>query len=930
VAGSWRSGSPWWDTFAVAELPSGTVTFVFTDLEGSSRLWEEFPEAMHDALAVHDEILRSSVERHGGRVVKMRGDGVHAVFETADAAVVAAVAAQSALGQYPWGATGPLRVRIGIHSGSATLREGDYFGSAVNRAARLMDLAHGDQIVCSQATADLARDGLSGGMGLVDLGEHGLRDLTRAERVFQVSAPALASSFPALRSLESYATNLPVQMTEFVGREREVEETASALADSRVVTLTGVGGVGKTRLALQVAAEVLPAFSDGVFLVELGGINDATAIDKCIAAALLVVQQHGQTITESLLSFLGNKRLLVVLDNCEHLLEPVALLVSQMLSAAPGMKVLATSREALRIDGEQVFAVPSLAVPDDDADLGLLADADAVRLFVDRARATRSEFALSGENASAVAQLCQRLDGIPLAIELAAARVRSMTPSEIAARLDQRFRLLTGGIRTAASRHQTLRGAIDWSYDALVPLERALFGRLAVCVGGFDLAAAEAIGADEALDALDVDDALARLVDKSLVHAVDAGGSTRYKMLETIRDYAFERLDTSGETASIRTRHAAYYTEFAEEAGVGLKGPDERAWLERVEDELDNLRAAVMWSLASADSRSACRCVCALGLTGLRIEPVVAAWADAIVASDDADRDAEYPAALALAGWARMGEGRADEAVRLCEAALERLEQGRPAPLVVCRVMACLAGIEPQVGRNPEAHAREWLRAAQDARDGYEAALAHSIAAVGQYMAGEDQALATAEESLADAHRCGSPTAIAYSSFTAAMVYAEHDDPARALSLLDESQRAAEVTANTFAWIVATNLRNRLLSLAGEHTAAADGYLDGAREALRYGRREQQAAASVGFAASLAAKEENAPAAVVSGWVESMLGHIFLVGYDPGSDAGQALRRLPQELGDDYAPLHARGAAMTADEVIRYAEEHATPTAIPD
>ena len=711
----------------MAVLPTGTVTFLFTDLEGSSRLWEEHPDAMQDALARHDAILRESIERHGGHVVKMRGDGAHAAFGTADAAIVAAVAAQHVLSEQEWDATGPLVVRMGVHTGAAALRESDYFGSAVNRAARLMDVAHGGQVVCSQATADLARDGLPEGVGLVDLGEHGLRDLSRPERVFQVSAPALRSSFPALRSLDSYATNLPVQMTGFVGREHELVEVAAAVGRSRVVTLTGVGGVGKTRLAVQVAAEVLPEFPDGVFIVELGGINDAAAIDESVAAALMVQQQSGQTISDSLLAFLGNKRLLLLLDNCEHLLDAVAHLVARILTVAPGVRVLATSREALRIEGEQVMTVPSLGVPDEATDPDLLAGTEAVRLFVDRARATRSEFVLNENNAVAVVQLCRRLDGIPLAIELAAARVRSMAPGEIAARLDQRFRLLTGGMRTAASRHQTLRGAIDWSYDALEPVERTLLGRLAVCVGGFDLSAAEAIGQGGAIDAFDIDDALGRLVDKSLVHATDLGGTTRYKMLETIREYALERLDANDETADVRGRHAAYYTDLAQEAGAGLKGADERTWLERIEDELDNLRAAVTWSLASGDTHSACTCVCALGLNGLRIEPVVAAWADSIMECDGARRDAEYPVALTVAAWARMGEGHADEATRLCEATLERLNQMQPPPLVVCRVMCTIAGIDPQVGRNPTAHAQEWLRVAQAAGDKYETACAHNI-----------------------------------------------------------------------------------------------------------------------------------------------------------------------------------------------------------
>ena len=900
----------------VTALPSGTVTFLFTDIEASTRQWELDAAAMDAALARHDQVLRQAVEAHGGHVLKSTGDGMLAVFDRASAALDAAVDGELALG-----ADSLPAARMAVHTGEAFERDGDYFGPALNRAARLTAIGHGGQVLVSQATERLVT-----GFDLRDLGEHQLRDLSKPERVFQLSHPELRVSFPALRSLGSYPTNLPAQTTAFVGRDDAMHETAIALGERRVVTLTGVGGVGKTRLALQVAADLLPRFSDGVYLVELGGVSDATAVDESIATALLVQQQPGQTISDSLLSFLANKHLLLLLDNCEHLLESIARLVSRVLTAATEVRVLATSREALRIDGEQVMTVPSLALPDDTASLELVAASEAVRLFVDRAHAIRPEFALTADNASVVSQLCRRLDGVPLAIELAAARARSMAPREIAERLDQRFRLLTGGTRTAASRHQTLRRAIDWSYDALEAAEQTLLGRLAVCVGGFDLPAAEAIGGGGAVDALDVDDALGRLVEKSLVLAADLGGTSRYKMLETIREYALERLDASGETGQIRERHATHYTQFAEQAGAGLKGPDERAWLAQVEHELDNLRAAVLWSLASEDAHLACACVSALGLQGLRIESVVNSWAEGITECPVAREDRGYPVALALTGYAKVGEGHPDHAMQLFDVALERLGARDAPPAVVCRVMSCISGAAPMVGRNPEEFSRRWVRAAEAAGDGYEAALALNMVAVGQSMANDPAAHGTAQAALRRSRVCRSPSAIAYCLLTTAMIDASVD-PTGALDLLDESLRCAEAASNTFAAITGAGIRNAVLIHLGQYEAAARAYLDAAHRAFQYGRRDQQAQMLGQLGVCLAAQGNPEGAAVIDGWFQSILGRAF--GFTPGHlyfDPLGRILRLPDALGvDRYANLCARGAAMTAAEILDYAQQQTTP-----
>ena len=504
----------------VAELPTGTVTFLFTDLEGSTRLWEEHPDAMRTALAQHDDVLRSTIESHGGSVVKQRGDGFHAVFATAHDALDAAVGAQVALAAESFEETGPLRVRMGVHTCEAEYRDGDYYGSEVNRAARLMAVAHGDQIVVSLATSALVREG---SVELVDLGEHRLRDLTNLERIFQVSLPGLVSEFPPLRSLDTLPGNLPLQVSSFVGRDREMGRVVAALGETRVVTLTGVGGVGKTRLAVQVAAEVLPTFRQGAWLVELAPVRSAESVLEAVAKVFDVAARSGLTLDQALVEFLRHKELLLVLDNCEHVLDEAAELMELLEQSCPRVQMLATSREGLGIDGERILAVPSLGSPRPDASLAAIVDADAVRLFVDRARGFGSELEVTAENAESIGQVCRRLDGVPLAIELAAARLPAMNPHDLAARLDRRFQLLAGGRRGKVQRHQTLRAVIDWSYDLLSEAERRLLARATVFSGGWTLEAAEAVCPGGPVEAADVFELTERLVARSLVVAEDRG-----------------------------------------------------------------------------------------------------------------------------------------------------------------------------------------------------------------------------------------------------------------------------------------------------------------------------------------------------------------------------------------------------------------------
>jgi predicted ATPase/class 3 adenylate cyclase len=582
------------------ELPSGTVTFLFTDIEGSTQWWEGHPEWMSHAFARQETILRAAAATHGGYVYKMIGDAFQIAFDTAPDALRAAIDAQRALQAEPWGEFGPLRIRMAMHTGVTEERDDDYVGPVLNRLARLLSVSLGGQILLTHATYELVRDFLSDGIQLHDLGKHRLKDLIRPEHIYQATAPGLLSDFPALKSLDIFPHNLPLQLTSFVGREREILQVKRLLLGDRFVTLTGPGGTGKTRLALHIAAEVLELFPDGVWLVEFAALSDPILVPQTVAAVLGIRESSGRPIMTLLTDYLRSKELLLILDNCEHLLSTCAHLVSTLLQSCPHLCILATSREALNIPGELSFRVPSLSIPDTQhlPPLPVLTQYEAMRLFIERAEIIQPGFALTDTNAPAVAQICQRLDGIPLAIELAVARVKVMPVEQVTARLDNRFRLLTGGSRTALPRHQTLRALIDWSYDLLSEAERTLFRRLSVFAGGWTLEAGEAVCAGEGLESDEILDLLTQLVNKSLVisdHESDT--EARYHLLETIRQYARERLLEAGGGEKVRDRHLAYYLKFAERTEPELRGPDQVSWLDRVEKEVDNIRAVLEWAL---------------------------------------------------------------------------------------------------------------------------------------------------------------------------------------------------------------------------------------------------------------------------------------------------------------------------------------------
>jgi predicted ATPase/class 3 adenylate cyclase/DNA-binding SARP family transcriptional activator len=573
-----------------SELPTGTVTFLFTDLEGSTRLWQEHPDTMGEALARHDAILRDTVESHRGFVVKTTGDGVHAAFADARDAIDAAIAGQCALVAERWGDTGELRVRMGVHAGSAELRGGDYYGAAVNQAARLMGIAHGGQVVCSGVVADL----VDGHVDLLDLGTHRLRDVDSPVRVLQVLDPGLESEFPPLTSEDAHRSNLPLELGSFVGRIDDITAVVKAFAEARVVSIVGTGGVGKTRLALRVGSKLLSSYPDGVWWCELAGVRDPDLVAEAVAATVGFTPSQGVALADGLTGFFRHKHLLLVLDNCEHLLEAVAAFVRATSAEAPQLAVLATSREALTVAGEQIYPLPPLELPLDTSPFEV-EESEAGALFATRARESGPSFEVTADNAAAIADLCARLDANALAIELAAARTTVLSPSEILARLEQRFRMLTTGSHGAPERHQTLHAAIDWSYDLLDTDEQALLQRLSVCVGDFDLAAATAMAADAGLDEFDAVDRLGSLINKSLVEHSDATTVSRYRLLETIREYAAEQLDTAANADRARDAHAEHYLATARALFAMLETPGDFEALDRLGLETTNIAAGLRW-----------------------------------------------------------------------------------------------------------------------------------------------------------------------------------------------------------------------------------------------------------------------------------------------------------------------------------------------
>jgi predicted ATPase/class 3 adenylate cyclase/DNA-binding CsgD family transcriptional regulator len=634
-----------WSELGVSGLlPTGTVTLLLADVEGSTRLWETQPAEMTAAIVRLNQVVSNTIAAHDGvrPVEQGEGDSFVAAFARASDAAACALELQRA-------PLAPIRLRIGIHTGEIQLRdEGNYAGPTINRTARLRDLGHGGQTLLSGATEALVLDGLPDDVWLSDLGTHSLRDLPRPERVMQLCHPDLVNDFAPLRVAKAVISqSLPVQFTSFVGREADIAQVRDLVIKNRLVTLTGAGGVGKTRMAIQVAGQFSGDFSDGVWYVDLAPITDPDLVPITMARALGLPEQPGRSTVDTLRRFVADRQMLVVLDNCEHLLDASATLMMALLEASPKLSLLATSREPIGVAGELSWRVPSLPLAD-----------KAIELFVDRACRARPDFVVTDDNAATVTEICRRLDGVPLAIELAAARVRALSLAEILGSLHDRFRLLTGGARTAVRRQQTLRASVDWSHALLTEPERVLFRRLAAFMGGFDLVGAQSVCGGGDVERYQVLDQLALLVDKSLVVADESGSRTRYRLLETMRQYALEKLGESGEADVVRARHRDYYTALAAKLDLPADSDYERG-LEQAETEIDNLRAAFAWSRENSDADLALTLASSLQplwqARGRLLEGLT--WFDTALADENVEHPGVAPAvrARALADRATLG-----------------------------------------------------------------------------------------------------------------------------------------------------------------------------------------------------------------------------------------------------------------------------------
>ena len=916
----------------MADRPEVAYTFLFTDIVGSTRLWEDHPDDMRAALARHNELLRSAIDDHAGSVFKTMGDGVYASFEDGAAALTAAIAAQRALAAEPWAGGLEIRVRMGLHSGVCAEQDGDFFGPVINRTSRLHATAHGGQVVLSEATAGLVRDQLPDGADLRDLGQHRLKDLGRPERIFELMAPGLESGFPPLQSLESpdLPNNLPEQVSTFIGRETELAEIRQLIDRGRLVTLVGAGGAGKTRLALQVAVELLDGSGRGVWYVELATISDPDLVMRMIASALGLREESGRPLVETVIDAMAARDVLLVIDNCEHLIASVADAAHQLLRACPGLHLLATSQQPLGIEAEWVYRVPSLAVPPPDA-TGPMVRFDAVQFFVHRAQQRQSGFVVDDANSALVIDLCRRLDGIPLAIELAAVRLDTLSLTEIHQRLDDRFRLLTGGSRTALARQQTLQATVDWSYELLSELEGLVLCHLSVFAGGFTIEAAQAMFAGDAFEQFDVVETVRSLSTKSLVEA-DSNDASRFHLNESIRHYAADRLVDRGASThhAAREAHARIYLSLVQRAAPGLIGADQRVWLERLEVERDNLRVAMSYLLGTtARHEQALRfgislrrfwhargywgeghelLAAALALPGahaprqLRALALNAAGQMCVRRSDHAAGERYYEEALqlgqvlndeaviaeSLAGlaWFALSEGRRGDGVPLVDQALEhaRSSGNRQVIGLVLERRASIDLTDLDRSRSDYAEALEHLRAVHDL---------FSIGIVENNMA---------DLELLD----GNPEKARRHLDAAIAICHELDDKSVVYCYLNLG------TAGV---------------LSGDHIAARSAYLLSLHGAQRTGDQFIIANSVLGIALCASAEGHEAEAAELHGVADGLLaalGGVLEVTETKLHDEDQL--KLRANLGDDqFATLHAAGLALEATEGVARAVQFASP-----
>jgi predicted ATPase len=864
------------------------VTFLFTDVEGSTRRWEADAEGMRAALAAHDEVLGKAIEAHGGWLFKHTGDGVCAAFASPRSAVDAAVAAQQAL---------ELPVRMGIATGEAELRGGDYFGAVLNRATRVMAAGHGGQILLAESTA-----GLLSGVDLVDLGPRRLRDLPTPVGVFQVRAAGLRTEFPALRALDVSPGNLRAATTSFIGRESEVAELQAAVKAHRLVTLTGVGGVGKTRLATEVAARLADEFPDGVWFFELAAVTDPGAVPDAVAAVLGITQQPGKTVSESVAAALEGRVRLLVIDNCEHVHDAAADLVEAILAASATVTVLATSREGLGVADEQLWPVPSLEV-------GAGIDSAAVSLFVDRARSVAPRFSLAqpGE-ADAVVEICRRLDGIPLAIELAASRMASMTASEVRDRLDQRFRLLAGS-RRGLHRHQTLRHAVAWSYDLLDDTEKTLLDRCSVFAGGFDLQSICAVAGFDDVDDFAVLDLLDALVRKSLLVADRSSGRTRFSMLETIRQFAEEQLVARGEASQIRAAHSRYFAGRETDILAVWDSPRQREAYDWFATEQANLRTAFRWATDSGDLDTAAAIATYAAFLGLWVEnyePI--AWAEELI---EPARAVDHPRLAALYVMASQccWAGRTDDAVRYSDAGQTVIGSGRDD--VPFGGEGWMGGAYLAIGQ-PERWV-EWCRA-RLACGGDPHGIIRACLVFALKTAGSGEEAMAATDGLVDAAEAtDNPYVLSFVHLADGFAFRD-SDPVRALDALRRGLVIAQDSGNRFNESHLAVVLSQLEAQHGDRMAALDYVTLAIRNYDDSGNATTMRSPLAVLAALLDRLGRHEAAATIAGFAVSP----FTAASFP--ELGSAIAHLRDVLADQtYESLAHKGEAMTTAAMVTYA-----------
>jgi predicted ATPase len=870
------------------------VTFLFTDVEGSTRRWEADADGMRAALAAHDEVLRDAIQAHGGFLFKHTGDGVCAAFASPGSAVDAAVAAQKAL---------ELPVRMGLATGEAELRDGDYFGAVLSRAARVMAAGNGGQILLTETTA-----GLLTGVDLLDLGPRRLRDVSVPVGVFQVRAAGLCTEFPPLRALDPTPGNLPRAVTSFIGRESEVAEIEAAVRSHQLVTLTGVGGVGKTRLALEVAAQLADEFPDGVWFFELAAVTDPAAVPDAVAAVLGITQQPGKTVSESVAAALEGRVRLLVIDNCEHVLDAAADLIEAILAHSATVRVLATSREGLGVADEQLWPVPSLNV-----EAGT--DSAAVSLFAERAQGIAPGFSMiDGTEAAAVTEICQRLDGIPLAIELSASRMASMTASEMRDRLDHRFRLLVGS-RRGLERHQTLRHAVQWSYDLLGDVEKSLLVRCSVFAGGFDLQSACAVTGSDDLDEYAILDILDALVRKSLLIANRSSGRTRFAMLETIRQFAEEQLVARGEATEVRTAHARYFAGRETDIMALWDSPRQREAYDWFATELANLRTAFRWAADQSDLDIAAAIATMAGFFGYMVEnlePVT--WAEELI---EPARALDHPRLVSLCGAASLCYmlGRVDEALAYSNTGQIAM---RPSPNEVLFGVPelFLGAVYSSIGE-PERYAafyRNQLSRGHDTNELTRVSLVVALALVGRFQ----DALSVASGLISAAEATHNPYVVSFALLADGMAW-RTEDPLRALNSLRRGMAIAQESGNraneTYLAMVLAMTLPQIEAEPGDPLVPLDNITLGIRHYYDAGNTPSIRAALGVLAIFLDRQGRSESAAIIAGFA-----CVSPSGTSATPEFGIAITHLREVLGDQtYESLARRGETMTTAEMVTYA-----------